>query len=58
MGQSANFFAQEDIGGANTDAINDAERRNAPDTTASMRGHPEWNCVEETAASNLAASPS
>jgi hypothetical protein len=35
---TANFFAQEDIGGANTDFINDAELRNAPDTTASMRG--------------------
>lgn len=35
---TANFITQEDIGGARTDAINDAELRNAPDTTASRRG--------------------
>ena len=36
--QTANFITQEDIGGADTDFINDAELRNAPDTTASRRG--------------------
>jgi hypothetical protein len=35
---TANFITQEDIGGAKTDFINDAELRNAPDTTASRRG--------------------
>ena len=35
--QTANFFTQEDIGGADTDYFNDAELRNAPDTTASRR---------------------
>ena len=36
--RTANFMTQEDIGGARTDFINDAELRNAPDTTASRRG--------------------
>jgi hypothetical protein len=36
--RTANFITQEDIGGARTDYINDAELRNAPDTTASRRG--------------------
>jgi hypothetical protein len=36
--RTANFITQEDIGGANTDFINDVELRNAPDTTASRRG--------------------
>ena len=36
--RTANFITQEDIGGAQTDFINDAELRNAPDTTASRRG--------------------
>ena len=35
---TANFMTQEDIGGANTDYINDAELRNAPDITAFRRG--------------------
>lgn len=35
---TANFFTQEDIGGARTDFINDADLRNAPDITASRRG--------------------
>jgi hypothetical protein len=35
---TANFITQEDIGGARSDFINDAELRNAPDTTASRRG--------------------
>ena len=35
---TANFFTQEDIGGADTAFINDAELRNAPDTTVSRRG--------------------
>jgi len=36
--RTANFITQEDIGGANTESINAAELRNAPDTTASRRG--------------------
>jgi hypothetical protein len=36
--RTANFFTQEDIGGARTDDINDAELRNAPDITAFRRG--------------------
>jgi hypothetical protein len=36
--RTANFITQEDIGGARTDFINDAELRNAPDTTLSRRG--------------------
>ncbi len=36
--RTANFITQEDIGGARTDFINDAELRNAPDTTVSRRG--------------------
>jgi hypothetical protein len=36
--RTANFITQQDIGGAHTDFINDAELRNAPDTTASRRG--------------------
>ena len=36
--RTASFITQEDIGGARTDFINDAELRNAPDTTASRRG--------------------
>ena len=36
--RTANFIAQQDIGGDRTDFINDAELRNAPDTTASRRG--------------------
>jgi hypothetical protein len=35
---TANFMTQEDIGGAETTFINDAELRNAPDTTVSRRG--------------------
>jgi hypothetical protein len=35
---TANFMTQEDIGGADTEYINDAELRNAPDTTVSRRG--------------------
>lgn len=35
---TANFLTQEDIGGANTMSINDAELRNAPDITAFRRG--------------------
>jgi hypothetical protein len=35
---TANFITQEDIGGANSSFINDAELRNAPDTTVSRRG--------------------
>ena len=34
----ANFILQEDIGGAKSDYINDAELRNAPDTTPWHRG--------------------
>jgi len=36
--RTANFITQQDIGGDRTDFINDAELRNAPDTTASRRG--------------------
>ncbi|HTU47533.1 MAG TPA: hypothetical protein VMF91_20895 [Bryobacteraceae bacterium] len=36
--RTANFITQQDIGGARTDFINDAELRNAPNTTASRRG--------------------
>jgi hypothetical protein len=36
--RTANFITQEDIGGAYSDFINDAELRNAPDTTVSRRG--------------------
>jgi hypothetical protein len=36
--RTANFITQEDIGGANSVAINDAELLNAPDTTAIRRG--------------------
>jgi hypothetical protein len=36
--QTANFITQEDIGGADTEFFNDAELRNAPDTTVSRRG--------------------
>lgn len=36
--RTANFLTQEDIGGARTDYINDAELRNAPDITATRRG--------------------
>src|SRR5205807_10103668 len=35
---TANFMTQEDIGGDHTDFINDAEIRNAPNTTAARRG--------------------
>ena len=36
--RTANFITQEDIGGADTRFINEAELRNAPDTTVSRRG--------------------
>jgi hypothetical protein len=36
--RTANFFTQQDIGGDNTDHVNDAELRNAPNTTAIRRG--------------------
>jgi hypothetical protein len=36
--RTANFITQEDIGGAETEYINDAELRNAPDLTISRRG--------------------
>jgi hypothetical protein len=36
--RTANFFTQEDLGGAWTPYINDAELRNAPDTTPWRRG--------------------
>jgi hypothetical protein len=36
--RTANFITQQEIGGDATDYINDAELRNAPDTTASRRG--------------------
>ena len=36
--RTASFITQEDIGGDITDYINDAELRNAPNTTASRRG--------------------
>jgi hypothetical protein len=35
---TANFITQQDIGGMRTNFINDAELRNAPDTTVSRRG--------------------
>ena len=35
---TANFITQQDIGGDRTDYINDAETRNAPNTTAWRRG--------------------
>jgi hypothetical protein len=35
---TANFFTQQDLGGERTDYINDAELRNAPDTTSWRRG--------------------
>src|SRR6185436_13876977 len=35
--RTASFFTQEDIGGENTDYINDAELRNAPDVHALRR---------------------
>ena len=35
---TANFFTQADIGGDDTEFINDVELRNAPDTTATRRG--------------------
>ena len=36
--RTANFITQDDIGGANTEFINDVELRNAPNTTVSHRG--------------------
>jgi hypothetical protein len=36
--RTANFITQQDIGGDFTDYINDAELRNAPNTTVSRRG--------------------
>jgi hypothetical protein len=36
--QAANFITQQDLGGDYTDTINDAELRNAPDTTVWRRG--------------------
>ena len=36
--RTASFITQQDIGGDDTDYINDAELRNAPDTTVSRRG--------------------
>lgn len=36
--RTANFITQEDIGGARTHSINDAELRNAPDITVMRRG--------------------
>ena len=36
--RTANFITQQDIGGDTTDYINDAELRNAPDTTVLRRG--------------------
>jgi hypothetical protein len=36
--RTASFFTQEDIGGAQTDYINDAELRNAPDVHVFRRG--------------------
>ena len=36
--RTANFITQEDIGGADTAFVNDAELRNAPDVTVSRRG--------------------
>jgi hypothetical protein len=36
--RTANFITQQDIGGDSSDYINDAELRNAPNTTANRRG--------------------
>ena len=36
--RTANFITQEDIGGARSDSINEAELRNAPDVTVFRRG--------------------
>jgi hypothetical protein len=36
--RTANFFTQQDLGGDRTDYINDAELRNAPNTTSWRRG--------------------
>jgi hypothetical protein len=36
--RTANFITQEDLGGERTDYINDAELRNAPNTTSWRRG--------------------
>lgn len=36
--RTASFFTQEDLGGERSEAINDAELRNAPDTRAWRRG--------------------
>jgi hypothetical protein len=36
--ETANFIIQQDLGGERADYINDAELRNAPDTTAWRRG--------------------
>jgi hypothetical protein len=36
--RTANFITQEDIGGASSEFVNDADLRNAPDTTVSRRG--------------------
>jgi len=36
--RTANFMTQDDIGGSETEFINDVELRNAPDTTATRRG--------------------
>jgi hypothetical protein len=36
--RTANFVTQEDLGGNDTEYINDAELRNAPDTTLARRG--------------------
>lgn len=36
--ETANFFTQQDLGGEDTDYINDAELRNAPDTRSWRRG--------------------
>ena len=36
--RTANFMTQEDVGGANSTYINDADLRNAPDVTVARRG--------------------
>ena len=36
--RTASFITQDDIGGSDTEFINDVELRNAPDTTATRRG--------------------
>lgn len=36
--RTASFITQQDLGGERTEFLNDAELRNAPDTTASRRG--------------------